>query len=169
MSLTIRRAERKRDGTAVWKILEPIIRAGETYPLPRDMTEKAAIAYWLSSLHHTFVAEDETGCIVGTYYIRPNNSGGGAHIANCGYMVAADAEGKGVARTMCAHSIAYAKEQGYRGIQFNFVLSSNERAVRLWSSMGFETIGRLPGVFEHPRLGYVDALLMFMDLTQSPD
>jgi GNAT superfamily N-acetyltransferase len=164
MTLSIRRAERDLDRAALWSILEPIIRAGETYPLPREMTEKAAIAYWLSSLHTTFVAEDETGRKVGTYYIRPNNSGGGAHIANCGYMVAADTQGKGVARAMCAHSIEFARAKDYRGIQFNFVIASNERAVKLWTDMGFETIGRLPGVFNHPRLGYVDALVMFMNL-----
>ena len=162
MMISIRLAN-KEDRAGIWQILEPVIRAGETYPLPRDMTEKAALAYWLSSLHTTFVAEGD-GRIVGTYYIRPNNSGGGAHIANCGYMVAADAQGKGVARAMCAHSLEYARVQGYKGMQFNFVVATNDRAVALWTKMGFETLCRLPGVFEHPREGLVDALVMFQAL-----
>lgn len=153
----------KADRAAIWAILEPIIRAGETYPLPRDMKDKAALAYWLSSLHQTFVAELD-GRIVGTYFIRPNNSGGGAHICNCGYAVAQDAQGKGIARAMCAHSIELARHTGYRGMQFNFVVASNTRAVDLWTQMGFETLARLPGVFDHPRLGYVDALVMFRKL-----
>lgn len=164
-ALRIRPAERKNSAerAKIWTILEPVIRAGETYPLPRDMTEKAALAYWVSSLHDTYVAEDETG-IIGTYYIRPNNSGGGAHIANCGYMVLPQARGKGVARAMCAHSIEIGRQSGYRGIQFNFVIASNEGAVHLWTNMGFETLCRLPGVFDHPRFGYVDALVMYQSL-----
>ena len=160
--LTIRLAE-KTDRPGIWAIMEPVIRAGETYPLPRDMKDKAALAYWCSSLHTTFVAEDETG-IVGTYYIRPNNSGGGAHIANCGYMVRTDASGKGVASTMCVHSLDHARAAGFRGMQFNFVIANNKRAIKLWSRMGFKVLATLPEVFEHPRLGYVDALIMFQKL-----
>lgn len=164
MSIRLRPADKTEDRAAIWAILEPVIRAGETYPLPRDMTEKAALAYWLSSLHTTFVAEDESGVILGTYYIRPNNSGGGSHIANCGYMVAQVAQRRGVARTMCTHSLETARAAGYRGIQFNFVIASNERAVKLWTDMGFETLGRLPAVFESPSQGFVDALVMFQRL-----
>lgn len=159
---TIRLAE-KSDRPAIWSIMEPIIRAGETYPLPRDMKDKAALAYWCSSLHTTFVAEQGDD-ILGTYYIRPNNSGGGAHIANCGYMVAAHAEGKGIASAMCAHSFAHARASGYRGMQFNFVIASNKRAVALWTKMGFETLATLPKVFDHPTLGLVDALVLFQAL-----
>ncbi|MBU1174355.1 MAG: GNAT family N-acetyltransferase [Alphaproteobacteria bacterium] len=164
MTLTIRLADKMVDRAGIWRILEPVIRAGETYPLPRDMTDKAALTYWLSSLHTSFVCEDDDGTITGTYYIRPNNSGGGAHIANCGYMVAADAEGKGIATAMCAHSLKTAREMGFAGMQFNFVIASNTRAVALWTRMGFETIGRLPGVFRSPTRGEVDALVMFQRL-----
>ena len=138
MTLTIRLADKVADREAIWSILEPVIRAGETYPLPRDMKDKAALAYWLSSLHTTFVCEDETGAIVGSYYIRPNNSGGGDHICNCGYMVASDANGKGVASSMCTHSLAHARDVGFKGMQFSFVIASNTRAVALWTRMGFE-------------------------------
>lgn len=111
---------------AIWGILEPVIRAGETYPLPRDMSREAALAYWLSPQHEVFVALEDSD-IVGTYYLRPNNAGGGAHVANCGYMVRADAAGRGVARAMCAHSLVRAKERGFRAMQFNFVIATNAR------------------------------------------
>lgn len=147
------------DEAALWRILEPVIRAGETYPLPRDMARAQALAYWRSPGHAVFVAEQD-GEIVGTYYLRANQAGGGGHVANCGYMTAPGATGRGVATAMCRHSLAEARARGFRAMQFNFVISSNERAVRLWQHCGFEIVGRLPEAFEHPRLGYVDALIM---------
>lgn len=147
------------DAPAIWRILEPVIRAGETYPIPRDMSERDALAYWYALEHEVFVAEED-GEVVGTYYMRPNNRGGGAHVANCGYMTASTATGRGVARAMCAHSLQHGKSRGYRAIQFNFVISTNERAVKLWQSFGFATVGHLPDVFDHPRLGFVDAFVM---------
>ncbi|MBO0733375.1 MAG: GNAT family N-acetyltransferase [Methylocapsa sp.] len=144
-------------------ILEPVIRAGETYPLPRDMTQVEALAYWMEPNHETFVAEDD-GRLVGTYYLRANQPGGGAHVANCGYVTARGAEGRGVARRMCEHSLQQARDRGYLAMQFNFVVSTNERAICLWHRTGFETVGRLPLAFKHPRLGMVDALVMFRRL-----
>lgn len=151
------------DKEAIWRILEPVIRAGETYPLPRDIERDAALAYWLAPQHEVQVAVENSE-IMGAYYLRANNAGGGAHVANCGYMVAGEATGRGVARTMCAHSLARAKERGFRAMQFNFVIATNERAVRLWQAMGFAIVGRLPGAFAHPTYGYVDALVMYRGL-----
>ncbi len=151
------------DRDAIWSILEPVIRVGETYTLDRAMEREAALAYWLGPDRSTFVAE-EAGEILGTYYLRANQAGGGAHVCNCGYMTAARAAGRGVARAMAAHSFDAARAAGFRAMQFNFVVSSNDRAVRLWQSLGFETVGRLPGAFDHPRLGEVDALVMFRRL-----
>lgn len=157
------RAARRDDADALWAILKPVIRAGETYPLPRDMTRDAALDYWLAPAHSTHVAR-EGAAPLGTYYLRPNNVGGGAHVANCGYMVARGAEGRGVARAMCAHSLREARAKGFRAMQFSFVVSTNARAVALWGRMGFATLCRLPGVFNHPALGFVDALVMFRAL-----
>jgi ribosomal protein S18 acetylase RimI-like enzyme len=151
------------DADAIWSIMEPIIRAGETYSLPRDMSKERALAYWLLPEREVFVVE-ENGGIVGPYCLQANQKGGGAHVANCGYMTAVSATGRGVARAMCAHSIDRARERGFRAMQFNFVISTNERAVRLWQSFGFEIAGRLPGAFRHPTLGYVDAYIMYRDL-----
>jgi ribosomal protein S18 acetylase RimI-like enzyme len=152
------------DHDALWRILEPVIRAGETYPLPRDMPRAAALAYWTSAAHEVFVVEAE-GEIFGTYYIRPNQQAGGAHVANCGYMTATHATGRGIARAMCRHSLQHARGRGYRAMQFNFVIATNTRAVALWQSCGFEILARLPAAFRHPAEGYVDALVMFQTLT----
>lgn len=151
------------DSEAIWKILEPVIRSGDTYTLPQDITREEAFTYWHSPGHTVFVAE-ENGEILGTYFLRANQNGGGAHVANCGYMTAPWASGRGIARAMCQHSLEHAKQSGFRAMQFNFVVSSNERAVRLWQSMGFQVVGRLPGAFMHPALGVVDALVMYRHL-----
>jgi L-amino acid N-acyltransferase YncA len=157
------RETNQSDSDAVWKILEPVIRGGDTYTLPLEMNREDALAYWNSTGHEVFVAE-ENGEILGTYYLRANQRGGGAHVANCGYMTAPWATGRGIARTMCKHSLELAKERGFRAMQFNFVVASNERAVRLWQSLGFEIVGRLPAAFMHPTLGPVDALVMYRNL-----
>jgi len=154
------RPAQARDNDAIWGIIGPTIRAGETYALPRDMSRADALAYWKSPGHEVFVAEHD-GMVLGTYYMRANQQGGGSHVANCGYMTAPQASGRGVARAMCAHSLAHARSRGFRAMQFNLVVSSNERAVALWQSFGFEIVGRLPAAFEHPRLGPVDAVVMY--------
>lgn len=151
------------DAHAIWNILQPVIHAGETYALDPEMTEAEALAYWLGADRETFVAE-ENGAILGTYYLRANQQGGGSHVANCGYMTSSQATGRGVARQMCEHSLNHAKARGFRAMQFNFVVSTNERAVRLWQSLEFEIVGRLPRAFKHPALGDVDALVMFRQL-----
>lgn len=151
------------DHKSIWSIIGPVIRAGETYTLPLDMTEGEAIRYWTSPDRHTFVAEDN-GVVLGTYYLRANQLGGGLHVANCGYMTHTDARHKGVARAMCEHSLNEARRLGFRAMQFNFVVSTNVRAVRLWLSMGFNEVGRLPLAFRQPTGDYVDALVMFRAL-----
>ncbi len=160
--IVIRSATRD-DDEAIWQVLEPVLRAGETYTLPREITQSEALAYWFSPGHAVFVAEQD-GTTVGTYYLRANQQGGGAHVANCGYVTAQHATGHGVARAMCLHSLDVARQGGFRAMQFNFVVSTNERAVRLWASLGFDTVGRLPNAFLHPTLGYVDALVMYRAL-----
>jgi ribosomal protein S18 acetylase RimI-like enzyme len=153
------RGVKLEDADAIWRILEPMVRAGETYPLPREMNKDEALAYWMGTDHEVFVAEED-GKIVGTYFLKANQKGGGAHVANCGYVTDAAAQGRGLARMMCHHSIERAKERAFRAMQFNFVVVTNANAVRLWQSCGFQVVGRLPDAFLHPRLGYVDALVM---------
>jgi len=151
------------DAEAIWAILEPVIRAGDTYTLPQDLNREAALAYWFSEGHEVFVA-DEDGSVLGTYYLRTNQRGGGSHVANCGYMTSERARGRGIAQAMCAHSLQAARERGFTAMQYNFVVSSNDGAVRLWRRNGFDIVGRLPKAFRHPKLGYVDAYVMFREL-----
>lgn len=151
------------DKQAIAAIILPVIREGTTYTLDPDMSEGDALAYWMGSDKETFVAEDN-GLVLGSYYMRPNQAGGGRHVCNCGYITSAAATGRGVARSMCEHSLRHARSRGYRAMQFNCVVSTNERAVTLWQSLGFSIIGRLPAAFRHPTHGYVDAFVMFQEL-----
>jgi ribosomal protein S18 acetylase RimI-like enzyme len=159
------------DDDAIWAILEPVLRDGEAYALPCDWSRAEALAFWRGGDHTVFVAQmpPEAGsraapCVVGTYYLRPNQKGGGGHVANCGYATLAAARKQGVARAMCLHSMETARQRGYLAMQFNFVVASNEGAVALWKSLGFEVVGRLPQAFRHPALGLVDALVMYRTL-----
>ncbi len=155
------------DRDAIWSVIEPVIRAGDTYTLPSDLTKDAALAYWLSSAHEVFVAEgllEGKQTILGTYYLRANQQGGGGHVANCGYITAPTATGKGIATAMCVHSLDYARARNFKAMQFNFVVSTNDRAMRLWQKHGFQIVGALPKAFLHPQQGYVDAYVMFRAL-----
>jgi GNAT superfamily N-acetyltransferase len=156
------RPYKPEDWDLVWAILEPVFRAGDTYAIRTDIGAEEAKEGWTSGPKQVFVAIDETtGRIVGTYFLRPNFEGPGAHVCNCGYIVAEQTRGQGVASRMCEHSQAEALARGYRAMQYNLVVSTNERAVRLWKHMGFDIIGTVPGGFRHPRLGFVDAHIMY--------
>ena len=148
------------DFNQIWPIFHNISSAGETYAYETDTTKEQAEKLWMQLPNKTFVVE-ENSKILGTYYIKTNQSGPGKHVCNCGYMVSSSARGKGLATEMCKHSQKVAVELGYKAMQFNFVASTNEGAIRLWSKLGFETVGRLPKAFNHPTKGLVDALVMF--------
>ena len=149
---------------AVWRILEPVFRAGETYAFAPDIDEAEARHHWIDVPRATFVALDDDGQVLGTYSLKANQPGLGAHVCNCGYVVAGPARGRGIASAMCEHSQAEARARGFRAMQYNLVVSTNEGAIRLWKKHGFAVIGVLPGAFRHTRLGYVDALVMFKPL-----
>jgi len=157
------RAATPGDDAAIWAMLRPVIEAGETYTFPRDISRDAAMAYWQSPGHAAHVAE-AGGEAVGTYWLRPNQTGGGDHVCNCAYVTAPGAEGRGVARAMLAHSLDLARARGFRAMQFNFVVATNTRAIATWERGGFAVVGRLPGAFRHPTEGFVDALVMWKDL-----
>lgn len=162
MSLEIRPATAS-DHPAIARIILPTIQAGETYALDPGLSEAEAVAYWTGADRETFVAEQD-GLVLGTYYLRANQAGGGAHVANCGFMTGAAAAGRGIGRAMGEHALDRARARGFSAMQFNFVVSTNQRAVKLWRSLGFAEVGRLPGAFRHPGLGVVDALVMFRTL-----
>lgn len=157
--MTIREAT-SEDFEKIWPIFQAVVQAGQTYPYPRDTDYESGEALWMQMPRKTYVCE-EAGKVLGTYYLKHNPSGQAGHVCNCGYMVSADALGRGVATAMCEHSQVMAIELGYKAMQYNLVISTNERAVRLWQKLGFEIVGRLPKAFDHPTLGYVDALVMY--------
>jgi ribosomal protein S18 acetylase RimI-like enzyme len=159
---TIRKFE-SRDWSTVWKIIEPVFRAGEACAYSPDISEADARKWWIDAHPAVYVAE-YNGDILGTYYLKPNQPGLGSHVCNSGYIVSEQARGKGIATVMCEHSQAEAKRMGFRAMQFNIVVSTNATAVRLWQRLGFEIVGRLPGAFKHSKLGFVDAFVMYKQL-----
>ncbi|MEJ8560172.1 N-acetyltransferase [Yoonia sp. GPGPB17] len=157
------RAATPADFDLIWPLLRDVFRAGDTYAVDPEISETEARAYWMKQARATYVAESDAG-IVGTYYIKTNQPGGGAHICNCGYIVSPTARGQGIAAMLCMHSQDEARRLGYHAMQFNFVLASNDGAVRLWHRLGFETVGTIPDAFQHPKQGMVDAFVMYRRL-----
>ncbi len=151
------------DAESVWQVLEPTIRAGETNALPQDMSRTDALDYWFAAANAVFVAA-QAETVVGTYFLRANQLGGGSHVANCAYVVAPAATGRGIAQSMCEHSLAEARTRGFSAMQFNFVVGSNERAIKLWQRAGFAIVGTVPRAFRHPSLGLIEVLVMHREL-----
>lgn len=154
------RVAKKEDFELIWPIFKEIVSRGDTYAYPIDTTKEEAFHLWMEYPRETYVYE-ENDKVIGTYYIKTNQQGQGSHICNCGYMVSKDARGKGVATKMCEHSQRVAVELGYKGMQFNFVFSTNSRAVELWKKLGYEIVGRLPKACCLEQSKYVDAFVMY--------
>ncbi len=144
-------------------LLEPVFRAGDTYAIEPDIGRDEAVAYWTAPPKRAFLAERD-GEPLGTYYLTPNQRGGGAHVANAGFVTAPEARGLGLARMMLHHAEAEARKAGFRSMQFNFVVATNAAALHIWATEGYEEVGRLPRAFRHPGEGTVDALVLFKDL-----
>jgi L-amino acid N-acyltransferase YncA len=152
------------DRDAIWNIFREVVAPGETYALDSNISREDALAYWFASATHTYVAEQAAIGVVGTYILRPNQSGGGSHVANAGFMVSASARGHGIGRAMAEHCLDEARRLGFRAMQFNYAISTNTAAIRLWQDLGFEIVGTLPGAFHHPKKGYVDVYVMYRSL-----
>ena len=155
------------DWPALWTIIEPVFRAGETYVFSPDISETEAHKVWVDTPQITYIAEDDLGTLLGTYYIKPNQPGLGSHVCNCGYIVAEAARGQGIATLMGQHSQQEATRLGFRAMQYNCVVATNTVAVKLWQKLGLDIIGTLPEAFNHPTLGYVDAFVMYKPLRSS--
>jgi L-amino acid N-acyltransferase YncA len=164
--LTIREAS-EQDRDAVWEIFHAVIAGGDTYVFEPETPREEALEYWFHPRTRTYVAESG-GRVVGTYVLRPNRPGLGSHVSNASFMVSPSARGLGVGRAMGEHCLEEARRVGYRAMQFNFVVSTNEVAVRLWRRLGFCIVGTLPGAFRHRTRGFVDAYVMFRTLLE-PD
>jgi L-amino acid N-acyltransferase YncA len=164
-SMKIRLAT-NRDRDAIWNIFHEIVAAGDTYALDSSIPREDAMAYWFAPGTHTYVAEQPGIGVAGTYMLRPNQCGAGSHVANAGFMVPASARGRGIGRAMAEHSLREARRLGFRSMQFNFVVSTNTPAIRLWQELGFKIVGTLAGAFRHPEQGYVDVYLMYRSLLE---
>jgi L-amino acid N-acyltransferase YncA len=151
------------DRDPIWIVFHDVVAAGETYAFDPQMPREDALAYWFRADTRTYVAENE-GRIVGTYILKANQAGPGSHVANAAFMVAPNTRGRGIGRAMGEHCLSEARRLGFRAIQFNFVVSTNESAIRLWQRLGFKIVGTLPDAFRHPERGYVDVHVMFRSL-----
>ena len=175
------------DRDAIWNIFHEVVAPGDTYALDPNISRDDALAYWFAPGTHTYVAEIDRECvgeadsfpgtatpsptvypnyiIAGTYILRPNQSGGGSHVANAGFMVSASARGRGLGRAMAEHCLHEARRLGFRAMQFNYVIATNTAAIRLWQDLGFEIVGTLANAFRHPDKGYVDVYVMYRSLS----
>ena len=161
--MKIRKAD-IQDFDAIWTIFSHVIQTGDTYVFYPDTPKDSLYKHWFADYMTTFVVVDETQTVLGTYIIKPNQIDLGNHIANCSYMVSPHSQGRGIGKLLCEHSIAFAGEQGYIGIQFNIVVSTNVHAVNLWRKYGFEIIGTTPKGYRHKTLGLVDTYIMYKEL-----
>jgi len=155
----------KSDHDAIWEIFHAVVTPGDTYVFDPHISREDALAYWFGPNTRTYVAES-SGRIVGTYILKPNQPALGSHVANAAFMVSPTARGLGAGQTMGGHCLAEARQHGFLAMQFNFVVSTNETAIRLWKKLGFTIIGTLPGAFRHATLGFVDAHIMFRKLNE---
>jgi L-amino acid N-acyltransferase YncA len=162
--MIIRIADEEDDYDKIWDIFSNVISTSNTYVFdpktPKDSLQKN----WFADYMDTFVAVDDNDEIIGTYIIKPNQIDLGNHIANCSYMVNSKHQGKGIGKRLCEHSIKFAKDKGYLGIQFNIVVSTNTNAIKLWKKYGFKIIGTTPKGFRHKDIGFIDTYIMFKDL-----
>lgn len=158
--MTIREA-RPEDWEAIWPFFRRIVAAGETYAYDRDMSEPEARRMWMiGAPGRTVVATDAAGAVTGSANMYANRGGPGSHVASASFMVDPDRAGEGVGRALGEHVIDWARQSGFRAIQFNAVVETNQPAVALWRSLGFEVLATVPEAFEHPRHGYVGLLIM---------
>ena len=156
------------DWPAVWALLEPVFRAGETFPHDPAISESEAQVAWVEHSQAVLVAVDPAGAVVGTYYLKPNSLALGAHVANAGYVVKEHCRRQGIGSLLCQNSLLAAQQLGFRAMQFNLVVSTNTAGIRCWQRNGFQVVGTLPGAFRHKQLGYVDALVMIQGLVEGP-
>ena len=161
------RPANEADRDAIWKIFHEVVAAGDTYAIERDMSREDALAYWFAAGTHTYVAEQPANGVVGSYILRPNQSGGGSHVANAAFMVGESVRGRGIGRAMAEHCLSEARRLGFRAMQFNFVISTNVGAIRLWQDLGFKIVGTLPCAFRHPDKGYMDVYVMYRSLVEN--
>ena len=151
------------DRPFVWRIIKAVIAGGDTYVFDPDTPEDEMLAYWFSPEKYNYVAR--LNCeVAGIFWLRANQPGLGSHVANAAYMVSPDAKGKGVGKQMAEFSLEEARRLGFDAMQFNFVVKSNEAAVKLWEKIGFQIVGEVPEAFRHSENGLTGAYIMYRKL-----
>lgn len=153
-----------RDAADIWRIFHGVVAGRDAYPFHPDTPRDEALSYWYGDLVTAYVAELD-GCVAGMYKLIANTPGLGAHVSNASFMVDPAMSRRGVGRAMGRHGLREARRQAYDAMQFNFVVSTNHRAVALWQRLGFRIVGTSPKAFRHGSLGLVDAYVMhrFLD------
>lgn len=159
------RPARQSDLDALWELWNGVMQERVFFPHLPETSRKEIERSWLNFNNHLYVSEAK-GEIDGGYALKANQPGYGSHIANAAYMVNPNARGSGLGHKLCIHSIKSANQLGFRGLQFNMVVSSNLPAIKVWESHGFKKIGKVPDGFYHYQKGYIDAYIYFRDLTQ---
>ena len=151
------------DFESIWPIFHRVVSEGASYPYAPETTPDEARSYWMAPTAQTYVALVRDR-ISGTYFLKPNQPGLGSHVANAGFMVDPDRQGRGIGRAMAEHALAEAQRLGYRAMQFNLVVRTNTAALALWEKVRFELVGTLPGATHHQEQGFVDAYVMYKSL-----
>ncbi|MFG2191919.1 GNAT family N-acetyltransferase [Streptomyces sp. NPDC048639] len=153
------------DWQTIWPFFHRIVAAGDTFTFPPDLGEEEGRDWWLlSPPDRTVIAVDDAGTVLGSAKMNRNQKGNGSHIASASYMVDPEHGGHGVGRALVEHTLEWARAAGFRGMQFNAVVETNELAVKLYESLGFEVIGTVPEGFRHPTRGHVGLHIMYRAL-----
>jgi L-amino acid N-acyltransferase YncA len=152
---------RLEDFEEIYSIFRHVLEEGKTYSYTlEEMTPDRSLAYWMSAPGtHCFVA-DAKGKVAGVCAVRPNRTGRGGHVANASFIVHPSYRKQGIAKAMGKKALSFAKKEGYKAMQFNFVVSANQTAVELWMDFGFKVVGTLPKNFKHATKGKVDVYIM---------
>lgn len=161
--VSIRLAETS-DFAEIWPLLHDVFSKGDTYSFSPDISQEECFHLWMEAPLGTYVAVED-GRVVGTYFLKANQPGLGSHVCNAGYAVSSTARGKGIGRALCEHSLKEALALGFKAMQYNFVVSTNQTAVKLWEKCGFQIVGRLPNAFNHKEKGFVDTYVMYQWLS----
>jgi GNAT superfamily N-acetyltransferase len=163
LSATIRTAT-DDDWLRIWPFFEATVRAGETYAFPLDLTVETGRGLWMERQPGETVVLEDGGVVLGSAKMGPNRPGRGDHVGTASFMVAPEARGRGVGRALAEHVVAWHRDRGYAGIQFNAVVETNTAAVALWRSLGFEIVGTVPGAFRSAAHGRVGLHVMYLPL-----